>query len=153
MSDTDDEDYKKAIRERAMELLQTKPKKEKVERVKIKRVMSEEQKLKVLDRLEKARVKAREVIAQKSQIMKEMKNEKHPQQPVKSEPVKEEPKRTVKSEPVKQSQPPQPQQSQIPPQPQQSQIPPQPIQPPIKATYFKPSFAHYKKHHMNPSPL
>ena len=141
MSTNDDEDYKKAIRERALELLQTAPKKEKVGIVKQKRHMSDEQKIKVLDRLEKARVKAREVIAQKSKLKSEMGETLTPKVKPQPKPKEEQAPPVQQSKPVEQQAPPV--------QPVQPVQPaPQPVQPvqQIKATYFKPTMSHYKKH-------
>ncbi len=156
MDRNDDDDYKTAIRERALELLQNKPKKEKVERVKQKRQMSESQKEKVLERLKNARVKAREVIAQKSEIKKQLneivtiKQKPQPvQQPATPKPQPVQPVQQVQQ--VQPTQPAQPVQQVQPVQPAQSAQPAQPAQPiqQTKATYFRPTLSHYKKNFMN----
>lgn len=161
---SDDEDYKKAINQRAMELmgkekdLTDKPPK----RTRAKRQISEEQREKLVARLAVEREKAiavrREKKAINDAIKKDMtqdyeeKKKKYlsnPPQEKASIKIDKEPSKEVKPQLVKEPQerkllPPAPKAPQpTPPTPTPT---PTPTPQPIKATYFRPTIKHYNKY-------
>ena len=171
-NEEDDEDYKKAIKQRAIELMGNKKEKQ-PKKQRAKPIYSDEQREKMLERLSLARIKAVSVRSEKKAINQAIKaemneefetkkkkylsnppsqgsikiNEK-PTKEIKPQPIKEN-KQNLPTPPVKQQQqPPQRQQTpqQAPPQPP----PQQPITPQlIKATYFRPTMKFYNKHGNN----
>jgi hypothetical protein len=154
----DDDDYKKAIKARAYEIIF---KEEKIKpAVKRTRHVTEEQKARLTIGLESARAKAKDIREAQKEITKQLKEEMKDEFQIKKQKYirkmdDQKQERELKKQSLKNPQPVQQVQPIIPVQPVQPIIPVvvQPVQPivqqvqaPIKATYFRPNLAHYKKH-------
>jgi hypothetical protein len=148
----DDDDYKKAIKARAYEIIF---KEEKIKpTVKRTRHVTEEQKARLTIGLESARAKAKDIREAQKEITKQLKEEMKDEFQIKKQKYirkmdDQKQERELKKQSLKNPQPVQPVQPVQPIKPvviQPVQPIVQPVQPPIKATYFRPNLAHYKKH-------
>jgi hypothetical protein len=169
---SDDEEYKKAVRQRAMEILgkEKDVTEQPPKRTRQKRVISEEQRQKLIARLAIEREKGMAVRREKKAINDAIKKQidgdyeekkkkylsnlsaEKPAEKTQEKPtikIEHQPSKEVKPLPIKE-----PQENKLlpaPPKPQVAPVAPAPPQPtppppqPIKATYFRPTMKHYNK--------